>query len=140
MRISMSLPENLLEEFDKVLSDRGYTARSKGIRAALNDYILRNKGLNKTEGEKIGIISVVYDYDYKGVIEKVANIQHEFMNYINVSMHVYLKDNYCLDVIIVDGDASNLEKLIEKMKKVKGVENVKLVNTPPTNSLTQYNG
>ena len=47
MRISMSLPKKLLAEFDEVLKDRGYQSRSKGIRDALSDYILRYQWMNE---------------------------------------------------------------------------------------------
>ena len=47
MRISMSLPKKILNEFDDVLKDRGYHSRSKGIRDALQDYILRYQWMNE---------------------------------------------------------------------------------------------
>ena len=43
MRISMSLPKKLLADFDEVLKERGYQSRSKGIRDALQDYIVRHQ-------------------------------------------------------------------------------------------------
>ena len=60
MRISMSLPKKLLNEFDEVLKDRGYQSRSKGIRDALKDYIVRYQWMNEMEGTRIGIIAVIY--------------------------------------------------------------------------------
>ena len=46
MRISMSLPKKLLADFDEVLKERGYQSRSKGIRDALQDYIVRHQWMN----------------------------------------------------------------------------------------------
>jgi len=43
MRIALSLPKKLLNEFDEVLKDKGYNSRSKGIQNALKDYINNNK-------------------------------------------------------------------------------------------------
>ena len=51
MRISMSLPKKLLADFDEVLKERGYQSRSKGIRDALQDYIVRHQWMNEMEGE-----------------------------------------------------------------------------------------
>ena len=45
MRISMSLPKKLLADFDEVLKERGYQSRSKGIRDALQDYIVTFRAL-----------------------------------------------------------------------------------------------
>ena len=55
MRISMSLPKTLLNEFDEVLKDRGYNSRSKGIRDALKDYIVRYQWMRDIEGDRVGI-------------------------------------------------------------------------------------
>ena len=59
MRISMSLPKKLLNEFDEVLKDRGYQSRSKGIRDALKHYIVRYQWMKEMEGDRIGIIAVI---------------------------------------------------------------------------------
>ncbi|MDR1820220.1 MAG: ribbon-helix-helix protein, CopG family, partial [Methanobrevibacter sp.] len=47
MRISMSLPKKLLADFDDVLKNRNYQSRSKGIRDALKDYIVRYQWMNE---------------------------------------------------------------------------------------------
>ena len=51
----MSLPKKLLADFDEVLKERGYQSRSKGIRDALQDYIVRYQWMNSMEGERIGL-------------------------------------------------------------------------------------
>ena len=56
----MSLPKKLLADFDEVLKERGYQSRSKGIRDALQDYIVRHQWMNEMEGERIGIITIIY--------------------------------------------------------------------------------
>lgn len=135
MRVSMSLPETLLEDFDNVLADRAYTSRSKGIRDALNDYILRYKWMNEIEGNRVGVISIIYDYNYKGLMKKIADSKHEFKDYVDASMYIYLTDIYCLEIVAVKGDISKIKELIEKIMRLKGVENVKLISTPNIDSL-----
>lgn len=129
MRISMSLPRKILNDFDDVLKDRGYQSRSKGIRDALKDYILRYQWMNEMEGERIGVITAIYDHHYTGVMEDLTEIQHDYKNYINSTMHVHMTDKYCLEVIIVQGDVKYLRDLTEKIMRLKGVEHVKLTST-----------
>jgi len=38
-RISITLPEELLNEFDNCLKEKGYHSRSKGIKNVIKDYI-----------------------------------------------------------------------------------------------------
>jgi len=129
MRISMSLDSKLLEDFDEVLHDSGYQSRSKGIRDALKDYILRYQWMNEMEGEKVGTISVIYNRNVTGVMENLTDAQHEYRQNINAVMHIHMTEKKCLEVIVVKGDVNNLRKLTEKIMRLNGVEHVKFTST-----------
>ena len=126
MRISMSLPKKLLNDFDNVLKDRGYNSRSNGIRDALKDYIIRYQWMNEIEGERMGVISVVYDHHYTDILEDITDIQHNFRDEINTTLHIHMDEKNCMEVIVVKGDAKNSRKLTDQLMKLKGVEHVKL--------------
>ncbi len=129
MRISMSLPKKLLNEFDEVLKDRGNNSRSKGIRDALKDYIVRYQWMKDMEGDRVGIVAVIYNHHYTGVMEDITDIQHQFRDYINATMHLHMSEKNCLEVVIVKGDAKEIRNLTEKIMRLKGVEHVKLTTT-----------
>lgn len=129
MRISMSLPTKLLSEFDEVLKERGYQSRSKGIRDALNDYIVRHQWMNEMKGDRIGVITIIYDHHYNGVMENLAEIQHEYRGEINASMHIHMTSKYCMEVVVVNGNVNSIRELTEKMMRLKGVDHVKLSTT-----------
>lgn len=42
-RICMTLPQHLLQEFDLVLKNNGYTSRSKGLTDVIEEYINKHK-------------------------------------------------------------------------------------------------
>lgn len=125
----MSLPKKLLSDFDEVLKERGYQSRSKGIRDALQDYIVRYQWMNEMEGERIGVITIIYNHHYMGVMEELAEIQHSFRDEIITSMHIHMTEKYCMEIIIVSGDIQNIRELTERMMRLKGVEHVKLTST-----------
>ncbi|MBI4813448.1 MAG: nickel-responsive transcriptional regulator NikR [Methanobacterium sp.] len=129
MRISMSLPKKLLNDFDEVLKDRGYNSRSKGIRDALKDYIVRYQWMKEVEGDRVGIVAVIYDHHYTGVMEDLTDIQHQFRDNINATMHIHMTEKNCLEVIVVKGDAQEIRNLTEQIMRLKGVEHVKLTTT-----------
>lgn len=43
MRVAITLPKELIEEFDECLKKNGYNSRTKGLKNAMNDYIERHK-------------------------------------------------------------------------------------------------
>ena len=115
MRISMSLPKKLLAEFDEVLKDRGYQSRSKGIRDALSDYILRYQWMNEMEGQRVGVITIIYDHHFTGVMESLANIQHDYRKEINASMHIHMTQKYCMEVIVVNDVSFECNTSVERV-------------------------
>lgn len=125
----MSLPKEILNDFDEVLKDRGYQSRSKGIRDALKDYIVRYQWMNEMEGERIGVITAIYDHHFTGVMEDLMDIQHEYTKYITSTMHLHMTEKYCMEVIVVHGDVNFIRNLTEKIMRLKGVEHVKLTST-----------
>ncbi len=129
MKATVEISSKLLEEFDEIIHDRGYESRSKGMRDALRDYILRYQWMNEIEGERSGIITAIYDHHFFGVMEDLTNVHHDYREYINAAMHVHMTEKQCLEVIVVKGDANNIRELTEKIMNLRGVEHVKLTNT-----------
>jgi CopG family transcriptional regulator, nickel-responsive regulator len=126
MKATVEISSKLLEEFDEILQDRGYESRSKGIRDALRDYILCYHLVNEIEGEKFGIISVIYDHHFVGAREDLTNTQHDYREYIDATMYVPLSERQYLGVIVVKDDANNIKELKKKIMNLKGVEQVKI--------------
>ena len=126
-RIGVSLPKNLLEEFDNVILNRGYSSRSEAIRDAIRNYILEYKWMEKEEGEVVGVVNVIYNHNIKGVSDSIINLQHEFHGVITTTLHVHLNSEMCLEMILVRGDMKEIKGLVDRISSTKGVINVKLI-------------
>jgi CopG family nickel-responsive transcriptional regulator len=125
-RISISLPERLLEEFDKILKEKGYVSRSEGIRDAIRSYILEHSFMSQLSGEIAGTISIIYDHDETNVLERLTDAQHDFAEVIDSSLHIHLDRHHCLEVIVVRGDSTPIKQLLNRLKSIKGVKYAKL--------------
>ncbi len=126
MRIGVSLPDNLLTRFDDILAKRGYSSRSEGIRDAIRSYIRYYEWSSEVEGDRIGVISMTYNHDQRGLIDALADIQHEHLDVIRSSMHFHADQNTCLEVITLHGDVAEIKKVAEGLMALKGVEHLKL--------------
>ncbi len=125
-RIGISLPENLLNKFDSIIDKRGYSSRSEGIRDAIRSYITYYEWMTDVEGERQGVITMVYDHDQRGLMEAVTEVQHANIDIIQSSIHSHLTHERCMEVIMVRGDGQKLRSLTESLMALKGVESVKL--------------
>ena len=129
MRIGVSLPENLLGNFDKIILQRGYSSRSEGIRDAIRNYIVTYEWMSDVQGERVGVITIVYAHSQRGLVENLTEIQHEFGSTIQSSMHIHLDHDNCLEVVVLRGEGQDVKKAAERMMALKGVKHVKLTTT-----------
>ena len=129
MRIGVSLPENLLNRFDEIILNRGYSSRSEGIRDAIRSYIVNYEWMSDVDGKRVGVITIVYDHSQRGLEDSLTHIQHEFGSIIQSSLHVHLDRDICLMVVVLNGEGQDVRKAAERMMTLKGVKHVKLTTT-----------
>ncbi|MEM0215697.1 MAG: nickel-responsive transcriptional regulator NikR [Archaeoglobaceae archaeon] len=126
-RIGVSLPKNLLDDFDKIIKNRGYSSRSEAIRDAIRGYIADYKWLESEKGEVIGVLVVVYDHHVKGVSDAIISLQHQFAHIISSNMHIHLSEDQCLEIIVVKGNMEEIKKLVDRISATRGVLNHKMI-------------
>lgn len=130
-RIGISLPENLLGKFDEIITKRGYSSRSEGIRDAIRGYIRYYDWMSEVEGERIGILSMTYEHSQRGLVSSLLDIEHEFSGITRSAVHVHLSHDECMEVLILHGDGKEVKAIAEKMIALKGIKNVKLTTIRP---------
>ncbi len=130
-RIGVSLPENLLGKFDEIITKRGYSSRSEGIRDAIRSYIRYYDWMSEVEGARIGILSMTYDHSQRGLVTSLLDIEHEFSGITRSAMHVHISHDECMEVLILLGDGKEVKAIAERIIALKGVKNVKLTTIRP---------
>jgi len=126
-RIGVSLPKNLLDDFDRIIKNRGYSSRSEAIRDAIRGYIADYKWLESEKGDVIGVLVVVYDHHVKGVSDAIISLQHQFSNIISSNMHIHLSEDQCLEIIVVKGNMEEIKRLVDRISATRGVLNHKMI-------------
>jgi CopG family nickel-responsive transcriptional regulator len=61
------------------------------------------------------------------VEDVVTAIKHEFEEIIHIQIHNHLREDKCLEVFILGGDAARVKELITKFRTSGKMEYVKLV-------------
>jgi CopG family nickel-responsive transcriptional regulator len=120
-RIGVSLENDLLTAFDKVISNKGYKNRSEAIR----DLIRSNLSQIKLEHKKtsaIGAIFLIYDHHTAHISNVFKKLRHGKPIRTISSIHVYIDQNNCLEILIVRGMASDINMMGEKMISLRGVK------------------
>lgn len=127
-RIAISLPPGLLEEFDEMSRRMGYANRSEAIRDAVRHYMLKN-ALRSEKGKRVGVISIVYDHDVRGVNDVLIDLQHKYHDVIQSSTHLHLDEHNCMEIIMVKGEARRINEIKDRLTTVSGVTHSDLLLT-----------
>ena len=129
-RFSVSLPSQLLKEFDDLIAKKAYISRSKAIGDAIRNYIA-NFNWSEGKGVGFGIVTILYDHTVRGTTEKVVEVQHSFHDIINSNTHMHLDKENCLEVLIVKANSKKINELASKLQTLKGIKQTKLMTISP---------
>ncbi len=127
-RIGIAIDSGLLEKFDKLIEDRGYTNRSEAFRDLIRDELVQKKWENLDQ-QVVGTVTLVYDHHVRMLSEKLTNIQHDFHHNILSTLHVHLDHDNCLEVLVVKGKAKDVQKVADALISTKGVKHGRLTLT-----------
>lgn len=127
-RFGVSMDEDLLQEFDNMISRKGYATRSEALRDLARSAVA--EGLLADDGaEAVGTVSLVYDHDVPNLTAKLTEYQHHSLDLIASTLHVHLDAHRCLEVLVLRGAIGRVRELADKLISVKGVQYGKFVTT-----------
>jgi CopG family transcriptional regulator, nickel-responsive regulator len=129
MRIGVSMNNGLLKRFDDILEKSGRPSRSEGIREAIIGYIQYYEWMNELEGERIGVISIVYEQAQHGVLNGLINAHDSGRVMSAVDLPID-RENY-IEMVALKDDGRNVKELAEKIMALKGIKHVKLTTIKP---------
>ena len=126
-RTGVSLEDDLLQEFDRLITKRGYANRSEAFRDLIREALLSESVESNKPGAK-GYSDVgIYDHHVPNLAQKLTEVQHVAGAMILAATHVHLDHNYCLEVIIMKGKGKELQAVADGMLALRGVEAWKAV-------------
>jgi CopG family nickel-responsive transcriptional regulator len=127
-RFGVSLDENLLKRFDRLIADKGYANRSEAIRDLIRDSLVSEQWEAGTE-ETAGTITLVYSHDTRELNDTLNEIQHHHHAAVISTMHIHLDGHNCLEVLVVRGKGREIKKIADRLIGTKGVVHGKLTLT-----------
>ncbi len=127
-RIGVAIDSDLLEKFDRHISQRGYTNRSEAFRDLIRDELVQ-KTAESPESSVVGTVTLVYDHHVRMLSDKLIDLQHEYHRAILSTLHVHLDHDNCLEVLVVRGKAGAVQKIADALIATKGVKHGRLTIT-----------
>lgn len=119
-RFGISLEKNLLDKFDLLIRDKNYSNRSEAFRDLIRQELVKKEWQGGKE--VAGAITLIYDHRKRELLNKITDIQHDFQKLIISTQHIHLDHNNCLEIIAIKGNPSEVQRLAETLKSIRGVK------------------
>ncbi|MFZ0634010.1 MAG: nickel-responsive transcriptional regulator NikR [Candidatus Acidiferrales bacterium] len=127
VRTGISLEQSLLDKFDRIISKKGYHNRSEAIRDLLRDYVVGEDV--KENRVVVGTLTMVYDHHKPGLSGQLVSLQHDARTNVLAATHVHLDHHNCLEVIIMKGESTEMNRFAGQILSLVGVKHGKLAVT-----------
>jgi CopG family nickel-responsive transcriptional regulator len=122
--MSVSLPEQLVEQMDALIAERGFAGRSDFVRASVREFIHQLSQEQTRKGRRSATVTVLYPEELE---RRVAEVAHDFSKIITSMMHAHAGRGRCVTVYITDGDSEAIQGLTTRFKSLRDTEVVKAI-------------
>lgn len=125
-RISISLPAEVFRELDEMVTERGLENRSKAIAEMISHFALQWREASEDDPVMAGMIALVYDEAKGNLVQRLFELERQYLDEVISSLHVQLEEGHRMEVIIVQGPVHVLKEITDKILACKGVLSCKL--------------
>ena len=126
VRFSVSLEDDLLQQFDRYCADQKYATRSEAVRQLIRDTLTTRAWESECQ-DAVGTLTLVYDHHRAQLSDRLTQLQHDHTELVVSTLHAHLTHDLCLEVILLRGPAAQLQSVTSQLRGLKGVHKGELV-------------
>ena len=120
VRFSISLEDDLLDQFDRYCRQQQFATRSEAIRQLLRDTLTKHAWVGDSE-DAAGTLTIIYDHHRPPLRKRLLKLQHDHHELVVATLHVHLTHDLCLEVIVLRGPSADLQKMASHLGGLRGV-------------------
>jgi CopG family nickel-responsive transcriptional regulator len=128
IRFGISIPEDLLNAFDTLLSERDSQNRSKAICDLIRERLMQ-ESWTQGKGEHVATLTVVFDNRSAEFQRRYLEAKRAFGPHLVSTLHTPLKPSHDMEVLALRGPSASLRAQAEALLALKGILHGKLVAT-----------
>jgi CopG family nickel-responsive transcriptional regulator len=128
-RVTISLDESLLADFDRYIARKGYQNRSEAVRDLVRDRLEQDRSAEAEPGYSVGCVSYVYDHHRRELAQRLTAVQHDHHDIVLSALHVHLDHENCLEVTLLRGPTVEVRAFAETLIAETGVRHGRIALT-----------
>ena len=120
-RFTISLQDELAEQFDAWIAHRGYENRSEAVRDMLRAELEQDRQRAAQSLHCVANLSYVYRYGERDLVERLARLQHEHHDVVVSTMQMQLDHEHRLETVMLRGRTVIVSGLADAICAERGV-------------------
>lgn len=126
VRFSVSLEDELLQQFDRYCAQQQFATRSEAVRQLIRDTLTTRAWESECQ-DAVGTLTLVYDHHRAQLGDRLTQLQHDHTDLVISTLHTHLTHDLCLEVIVLRGPAARLQSVTAQLRGLKGIYKGELV-------------
>ncbi len=130
-RVTITLDDDLADEIDRLVKQRGYQNRSEAIRDLARGGFRQIAEENDSQsGECVAALVYIYKHEARDLSHRLTSIFHEHHDLSVSALHVHLDHGDCLELNVLHGPVRKVRQLAEHVIAERGVRHGRVVVLP----------
>ncbi len=125
-RITISLDEELVSQFEEYLKRRNYKNRSEAIRDMIRDTLETDRMAHAQSGHCVGTLTYVFNHEERELARRLTHTHHHHHDVSVSTLHVHLDHENCLEAVVLNGPIHQVEAFANAVITQPGVRHGKL--------------
>jgi CopG family nickel-responsive transcriptional regulator len=120
-RITVSLDESLISEFDALIAARGYANRSEAMRDVLREFVETNRLREAKATHCVANVSYVYNHHERELATRLTDLQHAHHDLTVSSMHTHIDHDNGMETLFLRGPTKAVQECADRLLAERGV-------------------
>ncbi len=125
-RITISLDDELISQFEEYLKRRSYKNRSEAIRDMIRDTLEADRMEQTDSGHCVGTLSYLFNHEERELARRLTHAHHHHHDVSISTLHVHLDHENCLETVVVSGPIRQVEAFANAVITQPGVRHGRL--------------
>ncbi|MGA7981838.1 MAG: nickel-responsive transcriptional regulator NikR [Chromatiaceae bacterium] len=131
-RITITLDDHLVREFETFREERGYRNRSEAIRDLIRERLGAER-LEKTPGGNcLASLTYVYNHHERELAARLTQAHHDHHDLAISTLHVHLDHDNCMETVVLRGPVGRVQGFANSVIAQAGVRHGRLYILPAT--------
>jgi len=131
-RITITLDDHLVEQFETFLKQQGYRNRSEAFRDLVRECLVAERLAQSESGHCLANLTYVYDHHERDLAARMTQAQHDHHDLTVSTLHVHLDHDNCMETVILRGPVDRVRGFANAVMAQPGIRHAKLQILPVT--------